>query len=121
MLKEELFDSRQYKAYKAKQKKILRKNKKERMYVDWTGIEYKEGDLYYAVQHATVTCAAFRKGKWWKVQFAIYDTFDFTQIRFPDSIGSAANDMGYVLQHADYFKPFEWSYRENARVKIAKK
>ncbi len=121
MLKEELFNSKQYKAYKVKQKKILRKIKKEKMYVDWTRIEYKKGDLYYAVQKATVTCTAFRKGKWWKVQFAIYDTFDFTEIRFPNSIGSAANDMGYVLQHIEYFEPFKWSYTEKERVKIAKK
>lgn len=29
------------------------------LYIHSKGIEYTEGDLYYAVQHAMVTCATF--------------------------------------------------------------
>ena len=121
MLWNALKASKKYTAYKEGQKKILRKNKKETLYVHWKGIEYTDGDLYYAVQHATVTCAAFRKGKYWQVQFAIYDTFDFTEFRLPTSVASAANDMGLLLQFIDYFTPYKWSFVEKERVKLAKK
>lgn len=116
-----LKESKKYKAYKEGQRKILRKNDNEDLYIHSKGIEYTKGDLYYAVQHATVTCAAFRKGRYWQVQFAIYDTFDFTEIRIPTSVGSAANDMGVFLQFINYFTPYNWSFTEKERIKIVKK
>ena len=72
-------------------------------------LEFVNGDLYYAFQHATLYVYGRQSFGKWNLRFALMDTYDFDEIRLLDklSFANAANDFGYVLMRAGIMKVFD--------------
>jgi hypothetical protein len=72
------------------------------------GIEFKTGDLYYALQHVTLYIKGKRKNNKWNLKITVKDTYDFDEIRTFEKIsfGNAANDLGYAMQKIGMMKKY---------------
>lgn len=62
---------------------------------------YDDPDLYYSVQHITLSFSGTKEGDTWHFKISGVDLYDFDTLRLLHdglSIGNAANDMGWFMQ-----------------------
>ncbi|MBQ8925432.1 MAG: RHS repeat-associated core domain-containing protein, partial [Clostridia bacterium] len=76
-----------------------------------------EPDLYYSLQHVTVSYSGKKKGGSWTFNITVSDRYDFDNMRFlkDRSFGAAANDLGVLMQKAGMMVPY------NIRVSYSQK
>lgn len=87
------------------------------MFFSRSFVEFKEGDLFYSLQHAICTIHATKEKDHLSLSIRLEDTYDFDTLRTIKedfSFANFANDLGYLLQHSYYLKEYE----VNIRVKI---
>ena len=84
-----------------------------RMYI--TGIEFKNGinkindDLYYSLQHVSASLTGWKYKGVWNLTITVYDQYNFDNFRTYSglSLGSLANDLGYVMQSLGMMVPYD--------------
>jgi len=82
--------------------------------------EFKDGDLYYSIQHIDIVVSGIRNfDNSWKINVHMGEIYDFTKKRGLNSFADAANDLGYYMQKTGMLIPYRWSvdyslnYKEN--------
>ncbi len=77
-------------------------------------IHFTEGDLLYAIKHASVRVYAKRRsvymeGSVWDIKVDLWDTYDFTELFEWDSLAHSANNLGYYMQKYNMMTVYDWS------------
>ncbi len=76
---------------------------------DFASIEFKSGDLYYAIHWAKVfVSGSLGKDGQWNIHVMLQDTFDFEQWA-STGLGSLLNQIGFTLQETSMLTPFTFT------------
>ena len=79
------------------------------------GIEFKDKDLYYAIQHADLWLSGYRVNRRWYITVTICDKYDFSEFRKGLSFSNLANNLGWALQRNGMMKMYYWSLKYTYR------
>ena len=79
------------------------------------GIEFKDKDLYYAIQHADLWLSGYRVNRRWYITVTICDKYDFSEFRKGLSFSNLANNLGWALQRNGMMKTYYWSLKYTYR------
>ena len=91
------------------------KNKKSSFATNWFITEFKYGDLYYSIQHASVRIVGKKTNGKWTITVDLNDKYDFTEFgrtfKYGLSVGNVANDLGSVMQKVKMLYPYSFSVK----------
>lgn len=113
------------KEYLTKLDEVLKTKKDGVIDEDLKGVIFSEEDLYFSINKAEVHVTGKREADGtWNLTTIVTDTYDFTEILFPEIgmsleklIGTFANDGAYISQILEAITPYEVEVTFNLRRK----
>ena len=70
--------------------------------------------MYYGIHEAHIyPTGEYCSNGMWNLSVKVVDKFDFSQLWIATkglSLGSAANDLGYLMQNAGMLTPYYWNF-----------